>query len=331
MRSNSECGKLADVRTRQILVTALLVAFAAGAAARELNGFTLEPASIDTAEIVAGGPRRDGIPALDHPKTAGADYAWPDDEIVLGLVVEGEARAYPISILVWHELVNDTLGGRPVLVSYCPLCGTGLVFDRRVGEGGKQGAREPAPRRFGVSGLLYRADLLMFDRETESLWSQISAEAVTGPSVGSRLRLLRSEMRTWAGWRARHPATRVLTRDTGHARDYGTSPYGRYAHTERVPFRVPLDPRYHPKMPTVGLRVPGGPARAYPAVEVVRAGGKIAETFAGSPVSVAYDPDAQVFEVTAPERVEVVEGYWFAWTAFHPNTSVATVPEEARR
>ncbi|MCP5113198.1 MAG: DUF3179 domain-containing protein, partial [bacterium] len=117
---------------------------------------------------------------------------WTDKERVIGLVVNGEARAYPIAVLNWHELVNDSLGGVPLLVSYCPLCGTGMVFRREVA--GEE-------KHVGVSGLLYRSDLLLYDRETESLWSQIMAEAVAGPAVGSKLALMRSEHRSWAAWR----------------------------------------------------------------------------------------------------------------------------------
>jgi len=299
----------------------LLLGAAAGAEPVR-NGFVLEPSSIPAAEILAGGPPRDGIPALDHPETLPAAEAlpaseagWADDAVVLGVVVGGEARAYPVAILDWHELVNDTLGGEPILVSYCPLCGTGMVFDRRVG--GKT-------RRFGVSGLLYRSDLLMYDRESESLWSQISAEAVTGPALGDRLRLLRSQMEEWGRWRSEHPDTTVLSRKTGHRRDYGRSPYGSYATSREVMFPVELDRRYHPKMPTVGLRVPGEGARAYPASELARAGGSVEERFLGRAVEIAYDPERQVFDVTAPADVEVIEGYWFAWAAFHPETAVYT-------
>ena len=305
-------------RLYRVIACSLLLATAAPAAAGEKNGFVLEPASVDAAEILAGGPPRDGIPALDAPKTVAASAApWDDDERVIGVAIAGQARAYPLAILVWHELVNDTLGGQPILVSYCPLCGTGIVFDRRIG--GKT-------RRFGVSGLLYRSDLLLYDRETESLWSQISAHAVTGPSRGARLRLIRSEVTTWGEWKSAHPSSRVLSRETGHRRRYDEGPYGDYALTERLLFPVPRDARYHPKMPTVGLRVAGGAARAYPAEEVMRAGGEVRERFAGHPVRVAYDGEEQLFRVEAPAPVEVIEGYWFAWAAFHPDTEVFTAP-----
>ena len=294
------------------LLLAIGLAGASGASSR--NGFALEPASVPVSEILAGGPPRDGIPSLDHPPAVAAVGApWDDDAIVLGVVSGAETRAYPVAILAWHELVNDTLGGRPILVSYCPLCGTGLVFDRRI---------DGAARSFGVSGLLYRSDLLMFDRESESLWSQISAEAVTGASLGRRLEIVRSSMQRLGAWRRAHPATTVLSRETGYRRDYSRIPYGDYATSERLMFPVALDRRYHPKMPTLGLRRPGGAARAYPALELVRAGGAVAERFEGEAVRVAYDAEQQVFQVEAPDALEVVEGYWFAWAAFHPETTV---------
>jgi len=285
-------------------------------AARTVNGFVLESDTIDPDEILAGGPPRDGIPALDEPAVVSAAEApWPDGTDVVGVEIDGEARAYPLAVLVWHELANDTLGGTPILVSYCPLCGTALVFDRRL---------DGEPHGFGVSGLLYKSDLLMYDRQTESLWSQIRAEAVTGPLEGRRLELLRSRIEPWSAWRKRHPETTVLSRDTGYRRQYGASPYGDYARREELMFPVEYQRRYHPKMPTLGLRKPEGPYRAYPASELVEAGGSVREEFDGEPVRVTYDPDTQVFDVDAPDDVEVIEGFWFAWIAFHPGSSVFT-------
>lgn len=311
-------------RLSHVLAGLALASLVAGGAAGEAppirNGFALEPATVAVAEILEGGPPRDGIPALDRPRFATpAEAGWDDDELVVGLAIGREARAYPLAILVWHELVNDSLGGQPVLVSYCPLCGTALVFDRRVAG---------SVRRFGVSGLLYRSALLLYDRETESLWSQISAGAVTGASRGQRLRLLRARVTTLGAWRKAQPATSVLTRETGHRRPYGSTPYEGYASSERLLFPVPLDRRYHPKTPTLGLRVPGGAARAYPADELRRAGGGVREHFAGHPVAVSFDPDAVEFRVEAPPEIEVIEAYWFAWAAFHPETSVFRGPED---
>lgn len=301
----------------------LAASSSAAAGPPTLNGFVLDPRTIDVEEIRAGGPPRDGIPALDAPDHGPPERAdWPDDVTVIGVVRNGEARAYPVPILDWHELVNDTLGSEPILVSYCPLCGTGMVFDRRVsGE----------VKHYGVSGLLYRSDMLLYDRESESLWSQIAATAVTGPAQGQRLELVRSRMMSLRQWRSLQPGTTVLTRETGHRRDYSRGPYGNYGTSRRLFFGTDYDPRYHPKTPTLGLRVPGGPERAYPASELVRAGGSADEQFAGHPVRVAYDADTQVFEVTAPAAVEVIEGYWFAWSAFHPDTTVFTADSAGAR
>ena len=269
-------------------------------------------------QILSGGPARDGIPALDHPeRVPRADAPWDDGEPVVGVSVGGEAAAYPVAVLVWHELVNDTIAGRPILVSYCPLCGTAMVFDRRAGG---------SERRFGVSGLLFQSDLLLYDRETESLWSQIRSEAVTGEALGTRLELLRSKLVPWGEWKAAHPETTVLSRRTGHERPYGRSPYGDYATSSQLYFPVDLDRRFHPKTPTLGLRLRGGEARAYPAVELMRVGGRVREQFAGRTVEVAYDEIRRVFEVEASDDVEVVEGFWFAWMAFHPESSVFRAP-----
>jgi hypothetical protein len=279
-----------------------------------LNGFVLAPASVPVGEILAGGPPRDGIPALDHPPMVRPEEAaFADDEIVVGVTIGSDARAYPVSILNHHELVNDTVDGKPVLVSYCPLCGTALVFDRQVGD---------RVLTFGVSGLLYQSDLLMYDHATDSLWSQVKASAVTGPLLGKRLDVLRSRMARLGDWQREHPETTVLSRTTGHRRNYAENPYASYAESERLMFPVRLDRRYHPKMPTVGLRVLGGEARGYPAAELAKAGGAVEEVFAGHSVRIAYDADRQVFDVGAPEEIEVIEGFWFAWAAFHPDTSV---------
>jgi hypothetical protein len=269
----------------------LWLALPAGAEPRRENGFLLDSQRIDVAEIQAGGPERDAIPALTDPvHVPAADSPWDSDEVVIGVALGGEARAYPLSILVWHELVNDRLGGVPILVSYCPLCGTGVVFDRR----GPHGVRS-----FGVSGLLYRSDQLLYDRESESLWSQISAEA-------------------------------VITAETGHRRLYGTWPYGDYAQSERLLYPVPYDTRYHPKSPTLGLRGPEGAVRAYLAQEIVAAGGRVEEEFGGGRVVVRYDPEAQYFDFQVPDGVEAIEGFWFAWSAFHPETGVYTAPDPPR-
>lgn len=320
MREKTAMRRIAPGLSRLSGVAALL--FAAAASAEPVrNGFRLAPASVPVAEILAGGPPRDGIPALqDAERVPAADAPWEDGDLVVGVERNGEAAAYPVAILVWHELANDELGGQPILVSYCPLCGTAMVFDRRV---------DGHTRRFGVSGLLYQSDMLLYDHETESLWSQIRSEAITGPALGTRLSLLRSRMMSWGEWKAAYPETTVLSRKTGHNRDYGRSPYGGYATSEKLYFPADFDRRHHPKMPTLGLRLRNGAARAYPAAELVRAGGSVRERFEGREVRIAFDPDGETFAAEAPDDVEIVEGYWFAWMAFHPKSSVFEAPKSS--
>ena len=296
----------------------------AHAAEDRLNGFRLAPSSLPIEEILAGGPPKDGIPALDHPPMLTVSAAQLDDEAwVIGIESKGEARAYPIQILVWHELVNDTIGDLPILVSYCPLCGTGMVFDRRVRTTpGRNTSRGTSADQFGVSGLLYQSDMLIYDRATESLWSQISAKAVTGKRLGQQLTLIRSTQQRWSDWRAAHPDTKVLSRDTGYRRSYDRQPYGNYADSQKLLFPVEQDRRYHPKMRTVGLRLANGRTRAYPAAELERHGSMLIEDFEGHRVQITYDVDQKQFDVEVPDAVEVIEAYWFAWVAFHPSTTV---------
>lgn len=290
-----------------------------GSEASSLNGFDLRGASVPREEIVDGGPGRDGVPVLDHPEVLAANEGrWLPRIRVLGVVRGGEARAYPIPLLEWHEVINDTLGGEPILVTYCPLCGTAMVFDRRV---------EGVARSFGVSGLLHKSDLLMYDRESESLWSQIAARAITGPARGRSLALLRGRLVRWDVWRSEHPETTVVSPETGYKRPYGRSPYKGYRRSKKLRFPAPVDDRYHPKLPTVGLRAADGQARAYPLVEVQQAGNLVQETFAGAEVEVRYDAKRSEFSAKAPDAIDVIEGFWFAWMAFHPDSSVFVAPD----
>ncbi|MFN2421931.1 MAG: DUF3179 domain-containing protein [Gemmatimonadota bacterium] len=198
--------------------------------AQSKNGFDLSNASVPVDQIVSGGPPRDGIPALTDPRfetvTQAAAWMRPDDRL-LALEIGRQAKAYPLRILNWHEVVNDQVGRRPVLVTYCPLCGTGMAFDPVV-----RGKR----MLFGVSGLLYNSDVLMYDRETESLWSQIARRATSGSLRGTSLELLPLVHTTWDRWRREHPRGLVLSRETGHDRDYDRDPYLQYAAEPGVMF-----------------------------------------------------------------------------------------------
>lgn len=284
-----------------------------------LNGFELDNALIPADEIVSGGPPRDGIPALTLPQFESVGEAgWlRDRDRVLGININGVARAYPIRILDWHEIVNDRVGDQFITVTYCPLCGTGMVFAANVGE---------ISLSFGVSGLLYNSDMLLYDRNSNSLWSQIMGQAVAGPLVGTKLPQLPVIYTSWEKWKERFPDSQVLSRDTGFNRDYRSGPYGNYAETSRLMFdvshRAPRD--YHPKEYVAGIEI-GGRFKAYPFTEL-KANGKdsFVDAFAGDQLQVKWDAQAESVEIADLEGnpLPAIVGFWFAWYTFHPETEV---------
>ncbi|MEE9589886.1 MAG: DUF3179 domain-containing protein, partial [Hyphomicrobiaceae bacterium] len=170
-------------------------------------------------EITWGGVPVDGIPSLDDPElipAAGASYLLNDD-LVFGVEINGDVRAYPLRIMGWHEMFNDTIGGVPVALAYCTLCGSGILFETKVSGRAK-------PFVFGSSGLLYRSNKLMFDRQTDSLWNQFTGKPISGPlrDSGIELKIRPVVITSWANWKARHSDTKVLSLNTGHRRDYGS-------------------------------------------------------------------------------------------------------------
>jgi hypothetical protein len=211
---------------------------------------------IDYGEIQSGGPPRDGIPSIDEPKFISPDEAaqWlADNEPVVALEINGDARAYPLQILTWHEIVNDVVGDLPVIVTFCPLCNSAIAFDRTLsGE----------VYEFGTSGLLRNSDLIMYDRTTESLWQQFTGEAIVGELVGQELTFLPSSMVGFADFRAAHPEGVVLSRDTGFSRAYGRNPYAGYDRIGQTPFLFDgeLDERLAAmsRVVTVSLEDPSG-------------------------------------------------------------------------
>jgi hypothetical protein len=182
---------------------------------------SLPPPQVDTTRIKSGGPPPDGIPPIDQPRfepAAAVDWL-ADDEPVVALSLGGQDRAYPVQIMMWHEIVNDTVDGEPVAVTYCPLCNSALAFDRRVGD---------RLLTFGTSGSLYLSALVMYDRQTESLWSQVERIALAGVLSGTELGLIPVSTVRWSDWREARPDGWVLSRDTGVDRDYGRNPYSGY-------------------------------------------------------------------------------------------------------
>ncbi len=203
---------------------------------------------------------------------------------------KGVARAYPIRIMIWHEIVNDTVAGMPLAITYCPLCNSALAFERRAG------GRELT---FGVSGLLYNSDLVMFDRQTESLWPQIEGRAVAGMLTGTELTRHTVTVQPWATWREAHPRGEVLSADTGHRRDYGRNPYPGYDNPGDRPFlyQGELDDRLPPKARVIALRAADEDlVIAFDRVErdrvvTARIGGRPVVVLAGPPAASPLDDD----------------------------------------
>lgn len=280
------------------------------------ESFDLSKSSVPREEILSGGPPKDGIPALTDPKVVSAEAAiyLRTDDRVLGVVIDNQARAYPIRILNWHEVVNDQLSSTPIVVTYCPLCGTGIVF---------RASRNGQRTLFGVSGLLYNSDVLLYDKDTESLWSQLKMEAIAGARMGERLEWLPSEHTTWAAWRKAHPQTEVLSLDTGYTRDYGRDPYASYETSRQIWFPVNrTDNRLHPKTWIAGVLV-NGQAKAYP-LEHLRDGATLHDVIGNQEVHVSYDASARSVKVAnaSGRLIPSVQAYWFAWAAFYPETLV---------
>jgi hypothetical protein len=180
-----------------------------------------EKSSVDFMEILSGGPPKDGIPSIDNPLFIPADEAsqYEDAEPVIGLTINGESRAYPLSVLTWHEIVNDTVGGQPVAVTYCPLCNAAIVFDRTIN--GKA-------VEFGTTGKLRRSDLVMYDRDTESWWQQFSGEAIIGDALGTKLKVVPSRLESFAKFKERIDGGAVLVPTNPRFRQYGSNPYVGY-------------------------------------------------------------------------------------------------------
>jgi hypothetical protein len=298
-------------------------------------GFDLSGANVPPGEIVASGLPKDGIRAIDAPSILtieqveamkGRNKLLVSSDRVIGLTLGGRARAYPIRILNWHEVVNDTLGGTPVAVTYSPLCDAAVAFDRRI---------DGVDARFGVSGLLYNSNLLMYDRREgpggESLWSQLAFRAIAGPEAGRALEIIPVALVSWGDWRGLYPETTVLGPDPGRMDQYRADPYGSYFGTPKLRFPVrPLPPPggLAPKTPIVAVRIDPRMWGVASIPAVVSRGGIDGDLGPISGRMEASEDPATVRVVTDPPR-DVVYAFWFAWHAFHPEDSRLIPMEEA--
>ena len=290
--------------------------------AQQKNGFDLTDALIPVKEIRSGGPPRDGIPAIYGPRfvPAAEQTDLDEDDRILGVFVGGVAKAFPVTILEHHEVVNDWTQQTHMVVTYCPLCGSGMVF--RTGDDGKA--------VYGVSGLLYNSDVLLYDHGSESLWSQILGQAISGPKRGEKLDSIPTVHTTWASWQDSHPETYVMTRETGYSGiDYRSGPeaYKGYERSRRVWFPVAhKDRRYHPKAWVLGLQL-DEISKAYPFEELSRTDGVIQDRIGEVEVTIHYDGESAWAEDAAGALLPAVRLYWFAWIGFHPDTRVFTVTD----
>ena len=281
-----------------------------------LAGFDLTRHSVPIDQVLDGGPPKDGIPAIMEPKfipAAKAAFVTPNDEVV-GVLFKRKARAYPLKILNWHEVVNDAVAGSPLAVTYCPLTASAIVYKRKL---------RTKPLTLGVSGKLFQSNLLFYDKSTESLWSQIKGEAVAGPLTGQRLEALPSVVTTWDSWRKAHPDTLVLDVNTGYSRDYGVDPYQSYESSEEVMFPVsPADARLPPKERVLGLTI-NGADEAFPFSRLASAKLPLKVELAGQQVTVIFDaPTGTARAFLDGRQIPAYTGYWFAWAALHPKTAI---------
>lgn len=308
-------------------------------------------------QIVNGGPPPDGIPSIDSPKfvpVADGDKFLVNSDKIVGININGDIRAYPLQILVWHEIVNDNVGGIPVAVTYCPLCFTNQIFKRTLNQ---------TVLEFGTSGKLYNSNLVMYDRSSKSLWSQALGEGIVGKYTGIKLDRIPFDVMYWKDWKQLYPNTKVLSRETGSARPYGADPYGDYYTSPDILFPISnKDDRLGLKEVVVGLEN-GGINKAYSLQDVQKQkvindqiNSKSIALFSLYPSMVRiFDPvlngqtlifiydsrnnafiDKQTgsqwnFEGKSIEgplkgnqllRLPFDEGFWFEWAAFHPATEI---------
>ena len=284
---------------------------------------------IDPSTIRSGGPGKGGIgvdrgiPALAEKNikfvsVEEADKWIEDNELVLALEYKGVKRVYPYQILVWHEIANDNIAGDPILITYCPLCGTGIAYESYVEVNGKK-----VETRFGVSGKLFNSNLIMYDEETDTYWQQIDGLAIVGELTGQELKEISIDTVVWGEWKAIHPDSEVLSQDTGINRNYGRDPYGNYYEDSFLIFPVEnRDNRIFAKDLVFGVEI-NGVYKAYREIDVKKAG-VIEDVVNNVNIKIERLDDGRVIVTNIDTGEEIVKevGFWFSWYAFHPDTDL---------
>ena len=295
-------------------------------------GFVLEPLDVPSDLLVASGMPREGLRALDHPPMLdleqvellnpgghGGKFMVGGDRVV-GLLIGGEARAYPLHLLQWYEMANDTVGGLPLLLVYSPLVDGVAVFRRPLGSDGE-------PMVFASSGLVHQSEQLAFDRGGESLWSPLLGAAIAGPARGTELERVPHALVGWDRWKESHPATVLLARDEAMRKRRKRNPYGSYFGSDilRFPVRpVPDDGHGRLKQRATVLQVAGERVVVLHGVVADLPDGQACITLGGEPFVLVHDPVADTLELEAGEPDWSAQAFWFAWYASHPQDHVAS-------
>jgi hypothetical protein len=319
------------MKTKLIIILMLLVSCGNISAAEEINRpgnprgyspdallevFKLTQADSDVAfeDIMQACPARDCIPSIDEPVFVSADSVdyLREDDLLLVLTHNNITRAYPTRILDRHEIVNDMFGSEPVAITYCPLCGSGLAFDRK---------HDGLVLDFGVSSLLHNSDLVMYDRQTESLWQQITGGAFAGKSRGSQLRSLPLAVVEWKDWNLKNPQAAVLTVADIKTDQYMKDAYGDYAESDRLYMPVTAtDARLHPKRVIYAMEI-GEQAIAIDGKWLAQQGIWLDDSNDQALV-VTYGSDGHVTASLDGTPVVITRMFWFAWYSFHPQTAL---------
>jgi hypothetical protein len=266
--------------------------------------------SVELDKLMQGCPARDCIPSIDAPKYVKASAAThvADDDLVITLRYDGGHWAFPTKILDHHEIVNDTFSGVPLAITWCPLCGSAVGIERTVGD---------TVTTFGVSGVLYNSDLVLYDRATETLWDQIEAKGIVGPMTGKQLVFIPVSMTSWDKWRTRYPDTLVLSTDTGFEKDYTLDRFADYRASTRLFMPVSNESdRLHAKTVVHGFVLDSG--------KIAFAEGALPYTgeFAGETISVSEGEDGSVTMQRGDDVHYPIRLFWFAWYTFHPDTEL---------
>ena len=272
---------------------------------------------VDPSKVISGGPPKDGIPSIDNPKFVSVEEAdqWiQDNELVLAIIYKDVKRVYPLQIMVWHEIVNDFIAGDPILITYCPLCGSGIAYERTL---------DGETVEFGTSGKLFNSNLVMYDRKTDTYWQQIDGKAIVGELTGMELKEISIDTVVWRDWKQNHADSEVLSQDTGFTRDYGRDPYGSYQEDSFLFFPVEnQDDRVHPKTVIFGVEI-NDKFKAY-REDDLKETGIIEDEFSGVRIKLERD-DVGIVKITnldTGEEIVKERDFWFAWYAFHPDTEL---------